>query len=213
VVIDSGFVVLLGPDYAGKSATMARLAAAPSPWELVSVDDGFVDRGHALISRLRRDLVADVLPSLGSRYSPDFLVGLLQMAVLHLRDRVSAGASTGPLLVDSYYYKILAKCRLAGVPDNPMFAWWRSFPQPRRVVYLDVAPDVAWRRSRNGSAVNRLEHYGERPDRSAFEAFQRDLRPLLLEEIGRVPVSVVAEQDSVAGTARAVREVLSREQR
>lgn len=50
------------------------------------------------------------------------------MAVLHLRDQVSARNTETPALVDSYYHKVLAKCRLAGLEDNPMLGWWRSFP-------------------------------------------------------------------------------------
>lgn len=202
------FAVLLGPDYAGKSTTMARLADEPSPWELVSVDDAFLAPQHALLARLRRDLVGDVLSSLGDAYSPDFVAGLMQLAVLHLRDRVERADPDRPVLVDSYYYKMLAKCRLAGVPGNPMFDWWRSFPQPDRVVYLDVPPQTAWLRSRDGAAANRLEHYGDRADRDSFTAYQADLGKLLLEEVSHLPVTVVEEQDSVVRVARAVREAL-----
>ncbi|BCB75179.1 hypothetical protein GCM10022251_34630 [Phytohabitans flavus] len=208
---DPEFVVLLGADYAGKSATMSALAAARSPWHLVSTDDAFVPSRHALISRLRRAVLGDVLPALGRDYSPDLMASVLQVAVVHLRDRIRRSASRGPTLVDSYYYKILAKCRLAGVEDNPMFAWWRSFPQPRRVIYLDVAPDTAWMRCQEGSVTNRLEHYGDHPDRVSFATFQTHLREAMLEEVRHLPVSVIKEQGSVARTARAVREVLASE--
>jgi thymidylate kinase len=208
---DPAFVVLLGADYAGKSSTMSALAASPSRWQLVSTDDAFVASGHALIPRLRRAVFGDVLPALGRDYSPELMASVLQVAVVHLRDRIRRSASQGPALVDSYYYKILAKCRLAGVEDNPMFAWWRSFPRPRRVIYLDVTPETAWLRSREGTAANRLEHYGERPDRLSFATFQTHLREAMLEEIRHVPVSVIEEQRGVARTARAVREVLAHE--
>jgi thymidylate kinase len=208
---DHAFVVLLGADYAGKSSTMSQLAGAPSGWELLSTDHAFVAGGYALVSRLRRDVVKEVLPALGREYSPDFMASMLQTAVVHLRDRIRRNTSGRPILVDSYYYKILAKCRLAGVADNPMFAWWRSFPQPRRVVYLEVAPQTAWRRSERGGEANRLEHYGERPDRASFEFFQADLRKLMLEEVRHLPVTVIEEQVSVARTAQAVREVLAHE--
>lgn len=208
---DYAFVVLLGADYAGKSATMSALAAAPSGWELVSTDDAFVADRHALIPRLRRAVVGDVLPALGRDYSPELMASVLQVAVVHLLDRIRRGASHGPVLVDSYYYKILAKCRLAGVPDNPMFAWWRSFPRPRRVIYLDVSPETAWLRSREGTSVNRLEHYGEHPDRASFARFQTHLREAMWDEIRQLPVSVIDEQRSVARTAEAVREVLADE--
>jgi thymidylate kinase len=208
VIVPPRFCVLLGPDYAGKSSVLAELA--DTPWRCVSVDDENLAPEHRLLADLRRRLARDVLPGLGSAYSDDFLAGLLQLAVLHLRDRVLA-AGDAPVLVDSYYYKILAKCRLAGVRENPMFAWWRSFPQPARVIWLDVAPASAWRRCGEGAETNSLEYYGDRPEWPDFEEYQTDLRKVMLEEIGRLPVTVVAEQDSVTRTAAMVGEVLAGE--
>lgn len=194
------FFVLLGPDYSGKSSALAGLAAALPGWRFLSVDDAFLDPAHALITRLRRQLVKDVLPSLGSAYSPAFAASLMQTAVVFLRDQILAGDGRTPVVVDSYYYKILAKCRLAGDGENPMFAWWRSFPQPRRVLYLEVAPRTAWRRSGAGERANRLEHYGERPGWASFEAFQTDLHKVLLDEVRHLPVTVIRERHGLART-------------
>ncbi|MFF3916363.1 hypothetical protein ACFYZB_23300 [Streptomyces sp. NPDC001852] len=205
------FFVLLGPDYAGKSSVLSELTRTGAPCRVVSTDDEFTAPAHALISRLRRDVVRDVLPALGRDYSPEFLAGLLQTAVLHQRDLVLRAAPGEPVLVDSYYYKILAKCRLSGVPDNPMFDWWRSFPQPRRVLFLDVTPENAWQRSGRGAAVNPLEHYGRQADRLSFETYQADLRKLLHEEVRRLPVTVIEPRGDVARTARDVREAMIRD--
>jgi thymidylate kinase len=205
------FFVLLGPDYAGKSTAMTELANSSWPWRFISVDDSFLSPGHALISRLRRHVVKDALPVLGKEYSFDFAVSLLQTAVVHLRDQIVADDDRRPALVDSYYYKILAKCRLIGSGENPMLTWWRSFPQPRRVLYLDVAPQTAWGRSRAGVLANRLEHYGEYPGWEAFQAFQADLRKMMLDEVRHLPVSIIHERDGIAGTAQDIREVLSGE--
>ncbi|WP_202919302.1 hypothetical protein [Saccharothrix deserti] len=206
------FCVLLGPDYAGKSSVLAELAGEVSPWHFVSVDAAWLAPEHRLLADLRRHLVHEVLPRVGNAYSDEFVAGLLQLAVLHLRDRVLAAGDT-PVLVDSYYYKILAKCRLAGVHGNPMFAWWRSFPQPTRVIYLDIAPETGWRRCGAGAEVNPLEFYGDRPDWPRFEAYQTDLRKVMLDETAHLPVTFVAEQDSVARTAALVREALADELR
>jgi thymidylate kinase len=204
--------VLLGPDYAGKSSMLAELAGGASPWHCVSVDDGWLAPEHRLLADLRRHLVREVAPQVGDAYSNEFVAGLLQLAVLHLRDRVLAAGDT-PVLVDSYYYKILAKCRLAGVPENPMFGWWRSFPQPTRVVYLDIAPATGWRRCGAGAEVNPLEFYGDRPDWPRFEAYQTDLRKVMLDETAHLPVTFVAEQDGVAPAADLIREALADELR
>lgn len=204
------FDVLLGPDYAGKSSVLTELAAAEPSWRYISVDDAFLQPRHSLISRLRRQLVGEALPWLGTAYSPDFIAGLLQTAVLHLRDQIAA-SDGAPVLVDSYYYKILAKCRLAGAAENPMFGWWRSFPQPRRVLFLDVTPETAWQRCERGALANPLEYHGDRPSWAGFRAYQSELREAMLAEVGRLPVVRLSEQDGVARTARDVREVLADE--
>jgi thymidylate kinase len=207
---DPAFFVLLGPDYAGKSSAMRELANSLPEWRFISIDRAFVEPAHKLIAKLRRQLITEALPALGPAYSPDFAAALMQTAVVHLRDQVVARDPGRPALVDSYYYKILAKCLLVGAAPS-MLSWWRSFPQPRRIIYLDVSPEVAWRRSGFGTAANRLEHYGDLPGRTAFETFQADLHKLMYEEIRQLPVSHINSQNSVAETARAIREVLSNE--
>ncbi|MEZ0072037.1 hypothetical protein [Planotetraspora sp. GP83] len=206
---DAGFFVLLGPDGAGKTTAMKEIARRLPSVRLVSTDAGLVRSEHALIARLRRSVVEEVLPGLGRTYSPEFLASLLQTAVVHLRDQATATGQAGPVLVDSYYYKILAKCRLAGIDHNPMYDWWRSFPQPERVVYLDVTPESAWCRSRSGMSLNPMEYYGTEPERAGFEQYQRNLRKLMLEEVDRLPVTFVEEQAGTARTADAVLRALA----
>jgi thymidylate kinase len=184
--------VLLGADYAGKTSVM-RALRRDHRHHLVEVE------GEALAD-LRRLLMTKVW----GEYSPEFVAAMLQLAVIHVRDSLSEGA-----LVDSYYYKILAKCQLAGVDgDHPMFAWWRTFPRPRRVVYLEVSTEEAWRRSRFGADLNPLEHYGPTPTRLGFEAYQHDLCKLMFEELEGLNLNVVGVGDSVAHTAQAVEAVL-----
>ncbi|NEY35858.1 hypothetical protein GTU99_27490 [Streptomyces sp. PRKS01-65] len=203
------FCVLLGPDYAGKSSVLSAFARQSVPWRLLSLDDAFTAPEHALIGRLRRELVKEVAAHPG-RWSAEFLTAMLHTAAVHLRDRLLADPA--PAVIDSYHYKLLAKCRLAGVPDTaPVLAWWRSFPRPRRVVFLEVSPETAWRRCGHGSALNPLEHYGPAPDWDGFRRYQTDLAKTLRDEIHGLPVTVVAEQRDAAATARAIREVLTRE--
>ncbi|MEU3754214.1 hypothetical protein AB0H17_15835 [Streptomyces olivoreticuli] len=203
------FYVLLGPDGAGKSSVMAEVAARLPGWRTLSTDHGLVGPGYDLVSALRRHVGEDVLPHLGTHYSADFLASMLQTAVVHLKDELTRHADDVPLLMDSYYYKILAKCRLAGIRHNPMYTWWRSFPQPRAVVYVDVSPASAWRRSGNGARLNPLEYFGERPEWLGFESYQTSLRKLMLEEVRDLPVTIIEEQPSAARAADAVVEVLA----
>ncbi|MFI9173094.1 dTMP kinase [Streptomyces lincolnensis] len=201
------FCVLLGPDGAGKSTALGRLREDAPPWRLLSVDDGFLRPEDAVIGRLRREVVRDGAEA----WSPEFLTAMLQTAVVHLRDRLLRDDPARPAVVDSYYYKLLAKCRLAGVADNPMFDWWRAFPRPQRVIYLDVAPGSAWGRCRAGRDLNRLEHYGDRPDRDGFELYQRDLAKIMWDEIRDLPVTTIGEEYGPAETAEEIRKVLTDE--
>ncbi|WP_026328662.1 hypothetical protein [Streptomyces sulphureus] len=203
------FHVLLGPDGAGKSSVLSRLAERLPEWRAVSTDDAFVPPEHRLVSRLRRDVVHDVLPGLGPSYSVDFLASLLQTAVVYLKDRIQSQPPTQPLLVDSYYYKILAKCRLAGIDANPMYTWWRGFPQPRSVIYLAVSPATAWRRTQRPEGLNTLEHFGDSPVWASFESYQRSLHKLMLEEVRGLPVTIVEERPGVERTVDAVLEAIS----
>ncbi|MER7462187.1 hypothetical protein [Streptomyces sp. NPDC097981] len=203
------FHVLLGPDGAGKSSVMRRLVQRLPEWRMVSADSAFTAPEHALIPRLRQDVHDHLLPGLGTAYSVDFLASVLQTAVVHLRDQVREADPRVPVLVDSYYYKILAKCRMAGVQDSRMYSWWRSFPQPSGVVYLDVSPVAAWRRRGDGARLNALEYDGDAGDRADFERYQRNLRKLLLEEVRELPVTMLREQADADRAAEAVRGVLS----
>ena len=101
------------------------------------------------------------------------------------------------VVVDSYYYKILAKCVLTGLVSDSLFSWWRSFPRPGQVIYLDVDPATAWRRSGEGSQLNSFEHYGDVPTWEGFRRFQTDLGQLMVEEIGPVPTEVLREPEGV----------------
>ncbi|MET9679268.1 hypothetical protein [Streptomyces coeruleorubidus] len=204
------FCVLLGPDYAGKSSALDQLARTAPQWQILSVDDTHLAPEHALVGRLRRNVVKDVAPH-RSAWSPEFFATLLQTAVVHLRDQLLRTDAATPVVVDSYYYKLLAKCRLFGAPDSTLFAWWRSFPQPRRVIYLDVPPETTWRRSRQGADLNLLEHYGPQPAWDGFRRYQRDLAKVMRDEIQGLPVTVIEQQDRPETTTAAIREVLTHE--
>jgi thymidylate kinase len=204
------FFVLLGPDYAGKSTVMSALRHSMPEWRFASLDDDLLSPGYKPISELLRALAATAGDNAAGQCSADFAIAVLQTGVVHLRDQL-ASQDHRPFLVDSYYYKTLAKCRLMTGQEHPMFGWWRSFPQPRRVFYLDVPPESAWRRSRHGNAVNRFEHYGERPCLASFRSFQADLRKLMLEEVSDVPVSLVNGDGTVARTTRELKEMMTRE--
>jgi len=201
--------VLLGPDYAGKSSVLSALSL--NGWQCVSCDNDFVRPECSLVNDLRDSFISRALQGIGESYSPDFVITLLQTSVVYLRDQVMRVAPGRPAVMDSYYYKILAKCVLTGLVNEELFTWWRSFPQPRRVIYLDVEPETAWRRSGEGARLNPFEYYGTIPTRERFHRFQTDLRQLMVKEVGTVPVSVLGEPDSVDQVANAIQQIIRRD--
>ncbi|MFJ6513902.1 hypothetical protein ACIQMO_19275 [Streptomyces sp. NPDC091406] len=207
---EAPFCVLLGPDYAGKSSAMSALRGLSPPWRLLSVDDAFLAPEHALLRRLRRDVVKEVAVH-DTTWSPEFLTAMVHTAIVHLHDRLVGDAPETPAVVDSYYYKFLAKCLLAGAPERPLPAWWRSLPRPRRVIYLEVSPENAWERARAGTALNRLEHYGGQATWEGFRRYQSDLAKVMRDEIQDLPVTVIKEPDSPVRAAAEIREVLEHE--
>jgi thymidylate kinase len=204
------FWVVTGPDYAGKS-TMLNCLSGEHNWRVVSYDDRYLDR-YPLIRQLRREWVDAAFARVGRRYSAELVLSALHPIVLHLRDELYRTDDTDRVVVDSYYYKLLAKCRLLGVRHQPTFDYWRSFPRPRGVVYLDVAPEVAWARSGYGAKLNVFEHHGAAAGRpgsaqAGFARLQSQLRAAILEEIGDVPVTIVdgeAPADAVLAEVLAV---------
>ncbi len=199
----TAYWTLLGPDFAGKSTVLDRLRRHHG-WHVVSYDDQYL-KDHPFIRGLRRRWVVDGYPQAGGRYSAELLLAALHPIVLHLRDQIAlAEHADRPVVVDSYYYKLLAKCRLLGLEHRPTFDVWRALPGPRGVVYLDVPPPEAWRRSGDGARLNLFEHHGDRPTEAGFLRLQAQLRPALLAEIGDVPMTAV---DGTAELAEVVTEV------
>lgn len=182
------FWVLLGPDFAGKSTVLERLHEEYD-WRVVSYDDRYLDQ-YPLIRGLRQGWIPDAFAWTGQRYSAELVLSVLHPIVLHLRDEIARAADHEHVIVDSYYYKLLAKCRLLGVRHEPTFDYWRSFPRPRGVLYMDVPPEVAWART-GGRRINAFEHHGTTAGRAGFTQLQAELRAAALAEVADVPVTFI----------------------
>jgi thymidylate kinase len=185
----SGFWTLLGPDFAGKSTALARLRGEHG-WQVVSYDDRFLD-GYPLVAKLRNCWIDDALVWAGQRYTAELVLSVLHTVILHQRDQLARQTGPEPVISDSFYYKVLAACSLLGVPHEPTFDYWRSFPQPKGVVYLDVPPEVTWERTGRGTTVSAFEHYGEVVSREGFIRMQTDLRAKMLAEVKDLPLTIV----------------------
>jgi thymidylate kinase len=200
----TGFWTLVGPDFAGKSTVLDRLHEEHG-WRVVSYDDRYIEH-YPLIGRLRREWVSDAFVWAGTRYSAELVLSVLHTIVLHLRDELVRSAGRGPVIVDSYYYKLLAKCRLFGVDHQPTFDYWRSFPRPRGVLYMDVPPAITWARSRKGLWLNAFEHHDSIVCEEGFVRLQSELRAAVLAEVADIPVTII---DGTAPPADVLAKVLA----
>ncbi len=185
----SRYWTLLGPDFSGKSTALGRLRDEHG-WQVVSHDAPYLDN-HPLIATLKDSWIGDGLLWTGTRYTPELVLSVMHTVMLFLRDQIERQAGSTPVLVDSFYYKQLAACALLGAGHEPTFDYWRSFPRPEGVLYLDVPPEVAWARSERGAKANAYEHYGETVSRAGFVRFQTDLRARMLAEVRHLPVTVL----------------------
>lgn len=183
------FWTLLGPDLAGKSTLLARLKDEHG-WQVVSHDDRFLG-DHPLVARLRGCWTDEALVWVGKRYTAELVLAVMHAVILHQRDELARQSGPGPVIIDSYFYKVLAACSLLGVTHGPTFDYWRSFPRPEGVVYLDVPPEVTWERSGQGERVTAFEHYGPAVTRDGFVRMQADLRVRMLAEVKGLPLTVV----------------------
>lgn len=198
------FWALLGPDFAGKSTALARMGDEHG-WQVVSHDDRFLGR-YPLVAKLRHGWIDDALVWTGKRYTAELVLSALHPVILHQRDELSRRTGTGPVIIDSYFYKVLAACSLLGVSHEPTFDYWRSFPRPEGVVYLDVPPEVTWERTGRGTRVSAFEHYGEAVSREGFINMQADLRTRMLAEVKDLPLTIV---DGTAAPDLVLAEIMS----
>jgi len=196
----SRFWAVLGADYAGKSEVL-QTVRRETGWQVISYDDPYVE-GHRVVQWLREFAFFEAYRRFGRPYSAELVFSLLTPVVLYLRDEAVRMSAHGPAVVDSYYYKLLAKGIITGIADEHACAVWRSWlrPQPQGVVFLDVAPEVAWTRA--SGTVNPFEYHGTEATWEGFARFQRDLRGVMLDEIKELPsVKVDANGPAVSVAA------------
>ncbi len=203
---DRPFGVILGPDYAGKSTVIKNLSAR-FPAHFLSLDCIDFSARYPLVNRLQNSIKSDAL-SIGTTYSPEFITTLLHAYIVFLRDRILAADLDKPIIVDSYYYKLISKLSLRGLINETVFATWRSFPQPRNIIYLDLDADMAWHRSDQGKRLNSLEFYGRAPTRDGFDRFQAHLRRAMLREVHGIPISRIDASQSVNRIVSSVEDII-----
>jgi thymidylate kinase len=199
------FGVLLGPDYAGKSSVLSGLLARSHAY-CISYDHDLSEDQHFIVRSLRHAFMNQ--DSASAAFSHELMLSVFHVYMIFLRDRILSCADDKPIIVDSYFYKILSKCVLLRTINEGLFKLWRSLPRPTCVVYLDVDTELAWQRSRAGRNLNRMEYYGREPTRHGFERFQSDLRDLMLNEIVGTETTIIQILSNDGPTAADIGELV-----
>jgi thymidylate kinase len=176
------FFVLIGGDGAGKSTALGELSQR-AEIEVVSLESLAASSRYDFVATARRVLFDKVL---AGKYTDQLKLSCLHLTVMCLHDAVSRARLERPVLVDGYYYKLLAKAMVFGFADPALVAAWRALPRPTRVVHLAIDPERAFDRIGRAEKINALEHAGDVPSREAFVRFQRRMITCMLDEVSGI---------------------------
>jgi len=98
-----------------------------------------------------------------------------------VRPSIESGTTT---LLDSYYYKLLAKERLLGFAHPSLEMLCAELPQPDHVIYISVDPEESLRRKRG--VISPYEHFPSTGP-SSYVEFQRALGAAMLASLEHIP--------------------------
>lgn len=176
------FIVLVGIDGSGKSTLLERLAEAgvrTSSWNDL--------RSHDVPAMLAPDaptaIKARLTPLARSMFIGGHLVAQYEYLV---RPALEQGDD---VLLDSYYFKLLAKERLLGFVQPALEELCRQLPQPDGLILIDTPPELSW--SRKAGTLSVYEHFGT-PTETNYLAFQRGIETSL-RKAGRAFPSVTLD--------------------
>jgi hypothetical protein len=175
--------VVVGADHAGKSTVLRSLVARGV--SVISCDDDLLAPPYAVLAQLRQAW-GHAMAS-GQAFSREFMLTGLQLPLFYMRDEMARRRCLEPVVMDSYHYKVLAKCRLLSLEIARMTTLWREFPDPDLVIVLGVDDEALWQRSGRGAQVHPFEHYGAEVSKDTYLTFQRDLLREIRKETRHLP--------------------------
>jgi len=184
------FIVLLGGDHCGKSSILNAIKHNPA-WRVISKETIVANESTQLLQTIEQVFFDIIAKNHSDKYPAEFMLSGFQMILSCMIQQIESSTHNINVIVDSYYYKVIAKCILRNWTNNKIFALWRSFPQPDKVIFIDTSPYVMWQRCNNGKKLNPFEHYGRDGNIQEFCQFQLDLRNTMLSEITTLPVAHV----------------------
>lgn len=171
------FVCLLGIDGSGKTSILNALASRAPEYTVI---DWHPFVGVSQIPTFPPGLHhAEVLERLGSHSRAALLLYFVSLEFdLLIRPAVAEGRA---VIVDSYWYKFAAKERVIGIAPAYLYEAYGALPHPRKVVFLDTPPEVAFGRKKTFTS------YEARGGKWNFVPFQAAVRAEMLRLISDLP--------------------------
>lgn len=158
------FIVLLGIDGSGKSSLLKALAGRglrTAQWQQLRDHEAPAALAPAAPTAVKNGLT----PLARAMFIGGHLVAQYEYLV---RPQIEAGRT---VVLDSYYYKVLAKEQILGVVHPALVELCAELPQPDFLLHLDVSPQESRRRKQG--RISPYEHF--EPDETTFLAFQTRL--------------------------------------
>ncbi|MEO3809588.1 hypothetical protein ABGB17_11360 [Sphaerisporangium sp. B11E5] len=186
VMAQGRFMVLAGIDGSGKSSVLSRLdvhGLLTTNWcEL---------RGHqetAALAPRNPTGVKNRLPPLSrAMFIGGHLVAQYEQLV---RPSVEAGHS---VLLDSYYYKVLAKELVLRASHPSLAELCAELPEPDCVIFVDVPPQVSFRRK--DGRVSSYERFMRDSPHQDYVTFQSMVRDIIMRRVTEVPDHHIVDGD------------------
>lgn len=165
--LDRGqFVVLVGIDGSGKSTlldAMSQSGVHTTSWRDL--------RAHDLPAMLAPDSPTAVKSRLTPLGRSMFIGGHLVAQYEYLvRPTLEQGTD---VVLDSYYYKLLAKERLLGLMHPSLEALCCELPKPDALILIDTPPETSWLRKKGD--LSSYEYFGNVPSKDNYLRFQRGI--------------------------------------
>jgi thymidylate kinase len=177
------FLVLVGIDGSGKSSVIADLRVeglATTAWKEL--------RNHELPQMLAPDVPTQIKNRLSPLSRSMFIGGHVVAQYEYLvRPSLTQGID---VLLDSYYFKLLAKETLFHTLHQSFTELCEELPPPDCVIFLDVSPDVSFDRKKG--ALSPYEYF-DAPGRANFIRFQSQLRDHILLQLSHAPLVKVID--------------------
>jgi len=182
------FFVLLGGDGVGKSTTLSLINK--EGWKVVSYSQEHVPGNYVAVSSIAKTVRDKAIPQFAT-FSSEFRSAYYHLFVAYLHDVVEKALAESHVLCDSYYYKFLAKEQV-NRGNARVLSVWRTLRKPDKIIFLDLAPEVAFERVTKVRILQKNElNLNADPSKNSFVQFQTQLVQQMLTECADVPIDFV----------------------